>query len=589
MSLQNLLLLGGDSPASKVNLKGVGESATQKKAGEQSIFEDVVEAKGEQGVPPTEEKSEDGATRNAPTVVGPERTQISKLLTASVTPAEEGDPSKAVDVEVFDVDADAGAEKPETLPRSPVDFDEPARHSGQRELPAKLEFVSNQEVVPDKNEDVELAKDPPVSEPVEAKSVQFNSGTRGRAAELLPQDLPPSFRDLDNSPTNPVREVVGVSRVPVTDVAHVVSGQAVDGVTSENKSSAATGIAKQVFELLGETADVPDLATSRPVLVNTSQASASGGVFESLPKVAVTRQETHFQVLPNWRLANGAPANPKLPSKSETPQLFRGSGVAANIAPTTSVASHASAATPVLNDVISEGVELPAEKVLEARWERELSPNVQIDKSGPTVRTVGDGEMVANGPTAQLYQRVTTELANSKSSLQPGQLMQNPTSTETSTGPALKVLDVKLEPANLGTLSIRLGLKGENLSMHVGSSTLEAITILETEKHKLTSALRASGYQIDDIVFQRAELEPARVMQSQQSSGAHDNRDPSAFTSDGKNANLHDQRSDRGPGEHQRERTSEDIRSGTDGSEDISRSNPASESSFGNGRLGIVV
>ncbi|MEO1544136.1 MAG: flagellar hook-length control protein FliK, partial [Pseudomonadota bacterium] len=563
--------------------------ATPKKAGEQSIFEDVVEAKGEHGAPVKTDKAEDGETRNAPAVVDPERTQISKLLSASAAPVEEVHSPKAVDVEAIKVDADAEVETKETLLRPPVDFDEPARHAGQRELPAKLELVSNQEVVPDKNEDVELAKGPPASEPTEGKSVQFDGGTRGRATEVLPQDRPPNLKDSDNSRTNPVRDVVGASRVPVTNVAHVVNGQAVDGVKSQNNGSAASGIAKQVAELLGETADVPDLATSRPVQVNTSQALASGGVFEALPKVAVTRQETHFQVLPNWRLANGAPADPKLPPKSETPQLVRGSGAAANIAPTSSVASHAIAATPVLNDVISEGVELPAEKVVEARREREFSPSFQIDKSGPTVRTVGDGEMVANGPTAQLYQRVTAELANSKSSLQPGQLMQNPTSTETSSGPALKVLDVKLEPANLGTLSIRLGLKGENLSMHVGSSTLEAITILEAEKHKLTSALRASGYQIDDIVLQRAELEPARVMQSQQSSGAHDNRDPSTFTSDGENANLHDRSSQKGRGDHQRERTAEDIRSGTDGGEDISRSNPASDSSVGNGRLGIVV
>ncbi|WP_198017186.1 flagellar hook-length control protein FliK [Methylocapsa acidiphila] len=70
---------------------------------------------------------------------------------------------------------------------------------------------------------------------------------------------------------------------------------------------------------------------------------------------------------------------------------------------------------------------------------------------------------------------------------------------------SVRILDLKLEPDNLGSVTLRLRLAGTQLNLQVEATTPQALRLIDEDKDMLLGKLRASGYSIDALVVKAAQ------------------------------------------------------------------------------------
>lgn len=69
----------------------------------------------------------------------------------------------------------------------------------------------------------------------------------------------------------------------------------------------------------------------------------------------------------------------------------------------------------------------------------------------------------------------------------------------TSSDGVVKVLNIELKPANLGSVTVRIALKDNAITVHLETQQREALTAIDREKEALVGALAAAGYSVDGI------------------------------------------------------------------------------------------
>lgn len=70
---------------------------------------------------------------------------------------------------------------------------------------------------------------------------------------------------------------------------------------------------------------------------------------------------------------------------------------------------------------------------------------------------------------------------------------------ETSSDGVVKVLELELKPANLGSVTVRIALKDNAVSIHLEAQRLDTLAVIEREREALAGALAAAGYTVDGI------------------------------------------------------------------------------------------
>lgn len=106
----------------------------------------------------------------------------------------------------------------------------------------------------------------------------------------------------------------------------------------------------------------------------------------------------------------------------------------------------------------------------------------------PTFQSYTDGL----SPGSQIARSVTAEIADTDRS-SPG------------ADGVLKVLHIELKPQNLGSVSVRMSLKDDVISLHMEASRHETTAAIEKERSALASALKSAGYVVDEITAQTAD------------------------------------------------------------------------------------
>jgi hypothetical protein len=97
-----------------------------------------------------------------------------------------------------------------------------------------------------------------------------------------------------------------------------------------------------------------------------------------------------------------------------------------------------------------------------------------------------------------------------------------------SDGP-LKILHIKLEPDNLGEVSVKMRLVGGALELHLEASRAETVELLMKDKDVLNRLLRASGYTPDVVTIQAgADSGSPQSSTSQQNNSGSSHQNPSA-------------------------------------------------------------
>ncbi len=92
--------------------------------------------------------------------------------------------------------------------------------------------------------------------------------------------------------------------------------------------------------------------------------------------------------------------------------------------------------------------------------------------------------------------------------------------SETARGTVVRVLEIELEPASLGKVTIRMELKDDVLSLRLETAHREATVVIEKERDKLSNALKSAGYVVDAITAQTAEPQRASAQGPLAATGA---------------------------------------------------------------------
>ena len=70
---------------------------------------------------------------------------------------------------------------------------------------------------------------------------------------------------------------------------------------------------------------------------------------------------------------------------------------------------------------------------------------------------------------------------------------------EASSEGVVKVLNLELKPANMGSVTVRIALKDNAITVHLEAQRAETLAVIEREREALTKALTSAGYSIDSI------------------------------------------------------------------------------------------
>ncbi len=280
--------------------------------------------------------------------------------------------------------------------------------------------------------------------------------------------------------SSPASEDAGNSETVRPDQADASKLGAQAGAKA-NAQAAAKGDGANLFS------DVPEILQSLEQVSNKRSRSGqqSGDVAAGNPatvKARVVGQETHLPVVPQWRLA-----------------AQNGSGKTAD-------------ATQVSDD---------AETVAQTDPELDVdvaAPDRVRDKRGIRAENVADIIKDARsgadqpGVGQQLGEKIREALkpAGSQASSDVSSLNRLSQPTQSQGSQLVKILDVELTPEHLGSVTVRLSLKGDALSVHVTSGSQAAMAQLDADKDILTEVLKRSGYSVDEVVIVKSEFEPTR-------------------------------------------------------------------------------
>ena len=126
-------------------------------------------------------------------------------------------------------------------------------------------------------------------------------------------------------------------------------------------------------------------------------------------------------------------------------------------------------------------------------------------------------------PTQQIANRIAAEV----SAFEVVDRIQ-PEPNQVAAKPVLKVLQIQLQPAELGTVSIRMELREGVLELHVEAAKAETAEIIRGDRDTLSNLLRSSGYNIDANTIRVAEVDRTTASQQSGQQGAQTNLQSSA-------------------------------------------------------------
>jgi chemotaxis protein MotD len=76
----------------------------------------------------------------------------------------------------------------------------------------------------------------------------------------------------------------------------------------------------------------------------------------------------------------------------------------------------------------------------------------------------------------------------------------------------VKVLLIQLQPADLGTVTVRMSLKEDALELHIEASQQETAQRLQQDQESLSKVLRSAGYLIDAVAIRVTEPDRSLIL-----------------------------------------------------------------------------
>jgi flagellar hook-length control protein FliK len=229
--------------------------------------------------------------------------------------------------------------------------------------------------------------------------------------------------------------------------------------------------------------DVPTIPDERATLfarlagaAPAAEPAEAGAAVAAAATWSVTRRETHFAPLPDGlqdgqARVEGAPLLAELPDTATKPL-----DVAARSLPLEANSGTAEHAVDALQAIAA--------------------------KAASSSHADGEAATPTPPPMQQVFQKLLSELPA------PSAPAPAPASSGAAFGPVwrepfggqpLRSLDIALEPAGLGTVTVKLSVRDDVIRVELDTSKSEAAQLLERDRDALTSLMKSAGYQVEHL------------------------------------------------------------------------------------------
>jgi len=236
-----------------------------------------------------------------------------------------------------------------------------------------------------------------------------------------------------------------------------------DGKAAPTQGAQATSAISDALSLL----NVPQVvAAAQSTATATGQAPGDAKV-QGMPLSNAALKETSADSMPSL------PGDGTATDTTQTFRLTRADGRSGSL--DMSITKTGDDATDVKVGA-SGGGDVPAVTVLDSRRYLGLAPNSNSALVAGSL--TGDREWSA--------------------AMQPGSALSN-AANSTGTGKVVNTLKIQLSPDNLGDVTATMRLSGDQLSVDLKVQTGEAYRQLHADQSRMVDALRAQGYQVDNI------------------------------------------------------------------------------------------
>ncbi len=261
-------------------------------------------------------------------------------------------------------------------------------------------------------------------------------------------------------------------------------------------------------DIAGDVADAATSANDAAAASDSGAAKALTGAQQPSPAEATVATGAVPELLPAELAASAAPAAPQRSdqpgqTKRTTTSVVRQE---AHFAPVTSpTAAKQSAAADDDGKLPGRGPEpLPADQPAAAAVDGILTS--ADDLSSAMAR-----------PSQQIADQIVTDAGTGPEFTE----RLSAPADQTSGKPALKVLHIQLQPIDLGTVTVRMELKDQELTVHVEADRSDTADMIRADQDSLAKLLRGAGYNIDTASVRIADAGSSGQQVSQTSAGSN--------------------------------------------------------------------
>jgi flagellar hook-length control protein FliK len=133
---------------------------------------------------------------------------------------------------------------------------------------------------------------------------------------------------------------------------------------------------------------------------------------------------------------------------------------------------------------------------------------------------VGEGveqPTLSQAPAQQVFHRLLTELHGSTQGTSAPAPAARSDLGWTPVAQPLKSIEISLEPANLGKVTVKLSVRNDVIRIELDVAERQAAGLIEKDKDLLTSLMKSAGYQVDTLAVRHVEGDRnGGVLQQQQ-------------------------------------------------------------------------
>ncbi|WP_230533118.1 flagellar hook-length control protein FliK [Microvirga roseola] len=257
------------------------------------------------------------------------------------------------------------------------------------------------------------------------------------------------------------------------------------------------------------------------------EKAPAGKMLDMAPKVTVQYQETHFKPIvegfstkivsqndpsSGGELTTGSPAGDDVNLSAKTPSIGMPSDAGSRGTPNVAVKAPAPSETELAITAKGRAAEVLTPHAEAALKNSEVEVKAEGNSSLPpgTLQRVAGAILAQTGPmAAELNAR--TQAAEGATFV---------TTARASEG-VMRMLNIQLHPAELGLMTVRMRLSGDDLTMEIEVASDETAHLLRTDSEKLSNLLRGSGYRPEVISIQVAQPDATQQqgMSAQRDSG----------------------------------------------------------------------